>query len=70
MKYAGNVVVEGSNALKETLGAFMKIADSVEGFTKNAMDVASASLDQISKVIVNVSTIAESISREMTQFKV
>ncbi|WP_181391337.1 methyl-accepting chemotaxis protein [Methanospirillum stamsii] len=50
IKTAGNVVVEGSDALKETLGAFTKIADSVEDITKNAMDVASASEEQAASV--------------------
>lgn len=50
MATAGTVVLEGSKALEETLGAFTKIADSVEDITRNAMDVASASEEQAASV--------------------
>jgi methyl-accepting chemotaxis protein len=69
MAMAGEKVEEGSKSLTETLGAFNKIASSIEDITRNAMDVASASeeqaasveevtasINEVSVLIVNTST--------------
>jgi methyl-accepting chemotaxis protein len=50
MAHSGEVVAEGSKSLTETLGAFNKIASSIEDITRNAMDVASASEEQAASV--------------------
>ena len=50
MGQAGEKVEEGSKSLTETLGAFNKIASSIEDITRNAMDVASASEEQAASV--------------------
>ncbi len=50
MAHSREVVAEGSKSLNETLGAFDKIATSIEDITRNAMDVASASEEQAASV--------------------
>jgi methyl-accepting chemotaxis protein len=50
MEHSGGIVAEGSKSLNETLGAFNKIAASIEDITRNAMDVASASEEQAASV--------------------
>lgn len=67
---AGTAVEDGNRALEATVGAFSKIADSVEDITKNAMDVASASEEQAASVeeitasVNEVSILIQGTSRE------
>ena len=47
---AGTAVEDGNRSLEETVGAFSKIADSIEDITRNAMDMASSSEEQAAAV--------------------
>jgi len=53
-----------------------EVQQLVHGTAKDAMDAAaaaeeaSASIDQITKVVGNVNSIVDSVSREMSKFKV
>jgi len=70
MVIAETAVQDGSRTLEATVGAFSKIADSVEDITKNAMDVASASEEQAASVeeitasVNEVSVLLQGTSRE------
>jgi len=67
---AGSAVKDGNQSLVETMGAFSKIADSVEDITKNAMDMASsseeqaASVEEITASVNEVSLLLQGTSRE------
>ena len=67
---AGTAVEDGNQSLVETMGAFTKIAGSIEDITRNAMDMASSSEEQAAAVeeitasVNEVSTLLQGTARE------
>lgn len=67
---AGTAVEDGNQSLVETMGAFTKIADSIEDITRNAMNMASSSEEQAAAVeeitasVYEVSTLLQGTARE------
>ena len=67
---AGTAVEDGNRSLEETVGAFSKIAGSIEDITRNAMDMASsseeqaASVEEITASVNEVSVLIQGTSRE------
>ncbi|MEI6841272.1 MAG: methyl-accepting chemotaxis protein, partial [Methanomicrobiales archaeon] len=67
---------EQAATVEEVTASVSEVQQMVHGTAKGAMDAAaaaeeaSASIDQITKVVGNVNSIVDSISREMSKFKV
>jgi methyl-accepting chemotaxis protein len=67
---------EQAATVEEVTASVSEVQQLVHGTAKGAMDAAaaaeeaSASIDQITKVVGNVNSIVDSVSREMSKFKV
>lgn len=71
-----SVSEEQAATVEEVTASVNEVQQLVHGTAKDAMDAAaaaeeaSASIDQITKVVGNVNSIVDSVSRELSKFKV